>query len=294
MHRRTKFLLLALATAQTALTAPAHADNSRQQALVDRSTLAVQDLFQDAKPGSRAQRYLGKARAVMICPSVFHMSVGIGGSGGGCVLVSRDARGSWSDPAFYTLSSGSLGIQLGVESSELMLFVMSSRGLQALLDSQFKFNADASASFATLGSGIGDSTAGVSNTDILALQKSSGLFAGASLGGSKLTVNSGANRSYYNQSVGPEDVVITMRVNNPGADPLRSILSRVAAAQPATTTPLQSQPAQTQPSQTQPTDSASPYPSNYNPAKAYNTQVNGPTQLSPSGVQSQTLPPPPR
>ncbi|GAN53764.1 lipid-binding SYLF domain-containing protein [Tanticharoenia sakaeratensis] len=280
MSTRFRFTPILLA-APLALAAPmAQAAHGTQQALVDRATLTVQDMFQSANANSRAQRYLARARAVMVCPSIFRMSIGIGGSGGGCVLVSRDARGSWSDPAFYTLSSGSIGVQLGMDDSEMILFVMSARGLQALLDSQFKFNAGAGASFATLGTGIEDSTAGVSNTDILALQKSRGLFAGAALGGSKLTVNSGANRSYYNQSVGPEDIVVTMRVNNPGADPLRRILSQVT---PAPTTPVPPSGPMTSPTTPAAGTSTSPYPTNYDSSRAYGTRV--------PGVQSQSLPP---
>lgn len=162
-------LISTLCLASALTVSPAQA-GSKQQTLVDRATLAVQDIFQGTTPSSRAQRYLAKARAVMVCPSVFRMSIVFGGAGGGCLLLSRDARGSWSDPAFYTLSSASMGLQLGVESSELMFFVMSDRGLQALLDSQFKFAAGASASFANMGSGIESGSAGASNTDILALQ----------------------------------------------------------------------------------------------------------------------------
>jgi len=206
----------------------AHAQN-RQQTLVDRATLTIGDLFAGATPSSRIQRYLVRSRAVMVCPSIFRMSVGIGGSGGGCVLLSRDARGSWSDPAFFTIGSGSIGIQLGMQDSEAMFFIMTDHGLQVLLDNQFQMNANAAASFATMGSGIESGTTGAANTDIMAIQKSKGLFAGVALGGSKLSVNSGANRNYYNQSVGPEDIVIAMRVNNPGADPLRAALMRQTA-----------------------------------------------------------------
>ncbi|BAT19228.1 lipid-binding SYLF domain-containing protein [Asaia bogorensis] len=245
---------------------------SKQQALVDRATLAVQDIFQGTNPNSRAQRYLAKARAVMVCPSVFRMSIVFGGAGGGCLLLSRDARGSWSDPAFYTLSSASMGIQLGVESSELMFFVMSDRGLQALLDSQFKFSAGASASFANMGSGIESGSAGASNTDILALQKSSGLFAGASLGGSKLTIDSSSNRAFYNQPVGPEDIVISMRVNNTGADPLRRVLMQVVQQQGST--PATGSAAATGPATTSSAGS-SPYPANYDSRKSYASQSHG-------------------
>lgn len=275
-HRLRLGLASLLALAPLVAAPEIHAATS-QQSLIDRATLAVQDIFQNTTAQSSVQKYLAKSRAVMICPSIFHMSFGIGGSGGGCLLLSRDARGSWSDPAFYTLSSGSIGIQFGMEDSEMMLFVMSDRGLQALLDSQFKFNAGASASFATVGTGFEDSTAGVSNTDILAIQKSKGLFAGASLGGSKLTVNSGANRNYYNQTVGPEDIVVTMRVNNPGADPLRSILARVALAPVATAAVrAASSPASSS------SVSGNPYPANYDSSKSYTSQVSGGTVKSES------------
>ncbi len=265
-----------LATGLTALPATAA---TKQQALIDRATLAVQDIFQGTNPNSRAQRYLAKARAVMVCPSVFRMSIVFGGAGGGCLLLSRDARGSWSDPAFYTLSSASMGIQLGVESSELMFFVMSDRGLQALLDSQFKFSAGASASFANMGSGIERGSAGATNTDILALQKSSGLFAGASLGGSKLTVDSGSNRAFYNQPVGPEDIVISMRVNNTGADPLRRVLMQVVQQQGAATQGVTGASTASAASGAASASGGavgnSPYPSNYDSSKSYSSQSHG-------------------
>ncbi|GBQ81348.1 hypothetical protein AA13595_0608 [Gluconacetobacter johannae DSM 13595] len=230
--------------------APALAAGEKQQALVDRATLTVRDMFSGARSDSKITQYMTQARAVMVCPSIFRMSIGFGGSGGGCVLLSRDARGSWSDPAFFNLSSANVGIQLGMQDSQVMFFVMTDRGLQALLDNQFQLGANAAASFATMGSGIESGTTGQRNTDIMALQKSKGLFAGAALGGSKLSVNSGANRSYYNQIVGPEDIVISMRVNNPGADPLRAALTDVQAratasgpANRAPATPVYGQPA---------------------------------------------------
>jgi SH3 domain-containing YSC84-like protein 1 len=229
--------LAMLAAVLTLPAAPAMAGTERQQSLVDRATLTIRDMFVGARPNSKITRYMVQARAVMVCPSIFRMSIGFGGSGGGCVLMSRDARGSWSDPAFFTLSSANVGVQLGMQDSEVIFFVMTDRGLQALVDSQFQLGADAAASFATMGSGIESATTGERNTDIMALQKSKGLFAGAALGGSKLTVNSGANRSYYNQIVGPEDILISMRVNNPGADPLRSALSEVQAQATAAATP---------------------------------------------------------
>lgn len=219
---------LAVGVAALLLGAPLQAayaaDNA--QILVDKAALTVQDLFVGATATTPVVTNLAKARAVMVCPSIFRMSIVFGGAGGGCVLLARDARGSWSDPAFYTLGTASFGVQLGMQSSAVMFFVMTDRGLQALLDSQFQFGANAGVSFATLSSNAERGNAGARNTDILVAQKSQGLFAGASVAGTKLTVNSDVNRKYYSQTVGPEDILVTMRVNNPGADPLRSVLMR--------------------------------------------------------------------
>ncbi|MFT8719360.1 lipid-binding SYLF domain-containing protein [Acetobacter sp.] len=285
VRRLTRLFLSSAAVLGAIGFSPAgHAANDSQQALVDKATLAVQDVYTGAKTTDRVYRYLAQSRAVMVCPSVFRMSIGIGGSNGGCLLMSRDARGSWSDPAFYRLSTGSIGFQFGVQSSEVIFFVMTDRGLQALLDSQFQFGANAAASFATMGSGIESGTAGRTNTDIMAIQKSEGLFAGASLGGSKLTVDSDANRAYYNQIVGPTEIVISMRVNNAGADPLRAILTRystaAAAASTANSTVGSSASSSTTTSGTSGTGEAELTP--YNSA---------PVVSSGSGIQSQSLAP---
>lgn len=220
---------LVLAATMLASGMPAHAQAAESaQSTVDKAALSVQDIFLGANGQSVLVNNLAKSRAVMVCPAMFRMSIAFGGAHGECVLLAKDARGSWSDPAFYKLSSASFGIQFGVQSSQIIFFIMTDRGLQALLDSQFQFGSNAGASFANMSSAVASANAGASNTDILVAQKSQGVFAGASLGGSKLTVNSDENRAYYKQSVGPEDIVVSMRVNNPDADPLRSVLMRYA------------------------------------------------------------------
>ncbi|MCQ8241784.1 lipid-binding SYLF domain-containing protein [Rhizosaccharibacter radicis] len=242
----------------------------QQQQLVDRATLAAQDVLDWHQNGGSAQRYLAKAKAVMICPSIFRMSFVLGGSGGGCVLLARDGAGSWSAPAFYSMGSGSLGIQAGIQDAEIMLFIMSRKGLTAIMDSQFKFGADASIALATLGGGMEGAATPALTADIVAVEKTRGLFAGISLQGSSLSSDSVGDRAYYNQPVGPVDILVAMRVNNPGADPLRSTLMRFQNANRGAT------PAAGLP-----------------PAGSAPEQGAGPMQLAPTGaVQQQSLPPP--
>lgn len=197
---------------------------AQQQILVDQATVSVQTMFGKSRKNSAMHSYLKRSKAVMICPSITHMSMVFGGSGGKCVLLSKDARNSWSDPAFYNLSSGSFGLQLGYQNSQIIFFIMTQKGIQALLDHQFAFDANAGASFTSLNSSALAGGTSATHSDIYAVQKANGVFAGAALGGSKLSVDSAANHSYYGQIVGPEDIIINMRVNNVAADPLRRIL----------------------------------------------------------------------
>ena len=197
----------------------------RQQELVDRATLAAQDIANPVT-GHTAQGVLQKARAVMICPRLFRAGFLIGGEGGGCVLVARGGGGSWSAPAFYTMGSGSLGFQAGVQDAELMMMVMTSRGLDSVLDSQFKIGAGASVALVTLGGGVEGATGLAADADIIAFEKTRGFFAGISIEGSSMTADSVGDRAYYQQDVGSRAIVMAMGVNNPGADPLRAVLMR--------------------------------------------------------------------
>ena len=285
-RRSAPVLLAATLLATTLLTTLAghgalaqSARQQQQQELVDRATLTAQDVlnWHDNDPTER--HLLVRAKGVMICPSIFRMSFLFGGSGGGCVLLSRDANGSWSAPAFYSMGSGSFGLQAGVQDAEVMLFIMTRRGLTAVMDSQFKIGADASLAFATLGVGMEGATTAAFRADIVAVEKARGLFAGIALQGSIMSSDSVGDRAYYGQPVGPEDIVVAMRVNNPGADPLRAVLMRYGSAGPV-----------------QPPSSPPPYgPPPYGPPGAYAqpSQANGPMQLAPTGpVQQQALPPP--
>ena len=256
----------------------------RQQELVDRATLTAQDIL-GWRQDDEGQRLLPYAKAVMICPSIFRMSFLFGGSGGGCVLLARDAAGSWSAPAFYSMGSGSFGLQAGIQDAEIMLFILTRKGLIAILDSQFKIGGDASLAFATLGLGVEGSTTAALRADIVAVEKTKGLFAGIALQGSIMSSDSAGDRAYYGQPVGAEDIVVAMRVNNPGADPLRAALIRFSA------------PAAPPAPYRQPTYSRQPAypPPSYPPGGGYGAPPAdaGPIQLAPtSPVQQQPLPPP--
>jgi len=219
-----KRLLLA-ATMFAAALAPSAALADSPQHLVDSATLSLEDLL-DGPAGPQTQDVLRRARAVVICPNIFRAGFGLGGEGGGCVLVARGAGGGWSDPAFYTLASGSFGFQIGLQSAEVLMMIMTSNGLNALLNSQVKLGGDAGLTVATLGAGVNGSMSAGLTADILTVSKSEGLYGGLTVSGSIFAQDNGRQQGYYGSDVNSRQIVIDMQAHNPGANPLRAELAR--------------------------------------------------------------------
>jgi lipid-binding SYLF domain-containing protein len=216
-------LLLAAALALMPLVARAQ---SEQQILVDRATLAVQEMLGENEK-SDARTLLRRAKGALVCPRVFKAGFIFGGQGGGCVLVGR-GQGSWTYPAFYGMGAGSFGLQIGIQDAEILMIVLTEKGLQALLDSQFKIGADASISFVTLGAGVQGSTTAALRADIVAFSLSRGLYAGLTLDGSLISARSDWNTTYYGKPIAAQQLVLQGEGSNPGADPLREMLARFA------------------------------------------------------------------
>jgi lipid-binding SYLF domain-containing protein len=222
MKRLLLAATLALAPALACM-APAKAD--APQHLVDSSTLALEDLM-DGPTGTQAQDLLRKAKAVVICPNIFRGGFIFGGEGGGCVMSARSPTGGWSYPAIYGMGGGSFGLQAGVQNSEVMMLIMTDGGLNALLNSQFKFGADAGISIASFGVGANGSMSTALNADIISFSKSQGLYGGISLAGSIMSNDAAAQQSYYGQMLNARQIVVEGQGQNPGANPLRTLLGR--------------------------------------------------------------------
>jgi lipid-binding SYLF domain-containing protein len=280
----TMAALAALALLQTACSANGP---GQQQTLVDRSTLTIQEMMnQDVSQDPKS--LLRNAKAVMVCPRIFKAGFFFGGEGGNCVLLARAGNGTWSYPAFYQIGSGSFGFQFGIEDNQLLMLIMTERGLNAVMDSQIKLGANAGIAVATLGAGIGGSTTTAVGADIVAFAASRGLFGGVALEGSVMSTDSGGNQSYYGQPFAARQLVMQMQGANPGADSLRDVLTRYGS-RGAT---RQSGPAQGQPGY------APAYPA-YQPQGGRPAQSSQPSDgyVAPASsgdhgpVQEQNLPP---
>ena len=192
------------------------------QGIVDKARVAFGGFMRDDNYGWMRD-HLKDAKGVLIYPQVLKAGFIFGGSGGTGVLLSRDGKtGEWSNPAFYTMGSASVGLQIGGESAEVVLLVMSQKGMDSLLTSKFKLGGDASVALGPVGGGAkSDITA-----DFLSFAKSKGLYAGLNLDGSYIDVRESLNKAYYGQAVTPMDIIVKHSVSNKGADPLREELKK--------------------------------------------------------------------
>jgi lipid-binding SYLF domain-containing protein len=249
-----------------------------QQSLVDRATLALQEVMDLGDATADARSLLGRARAAMICPRVFRAGFIFGGQGGDCVLVARDGGGSWSSPAFYTMGGGSIGFQAGVQDAQVLMLIMNDKALQAILEHHFKLGADAGVALGTLGRGISGSTTTAVGADIVTIARARGLFAGISLDGNYLDPRAEWNRAYFGRDATAQQIVVEMAAHNPGSDPLRAALMRLSDAPPAAGAAPQNAPAAVPQGSAAPREVITPAPGN----------------ASTPQVQTESLSPPPR
>ena len=215
-------ILAAMLLVAAAPGAMAAADKEDAQGIVDKARVTLGGFMKD-KDYAWLRQNIKKAKGVLIYPQVLKAGFILGGSGGTGVLLVRDSKtGEWSDPAFYTLGSVSFGLQIGGEAAEVVLLVMSQKGVDSLLTSKFKLGGDTSVALGPVGTGAkSDITA-----DFISFAKSKGLYAGLNLDGSYLDVRDSLNKSYYGKDATPADITVKRSVSNKGAVPLREELKK--------------------------------------------------------------------
>jgi len=161
-----------------------------------------------------------KAKGIFIVPRMLRAGFFIGGSGGSGALLAKNRKtGEWSYPAFYTMGSVSIGMQIGADTSEILLVVMTDKGIDAMLSKEFKVGGDVAFAAGPVGA-----TAKAQTADILAYGRSKGAFVGVSLDGAVIAPRYKWNNTYYGKEVSLVDILINQTVSNPQADNLREAL----------------------------------------------------------------------
>ncbi len=227
MHPVKHFTLIALA-AFVGFTVTASATEkdeiSAAQTVVDDAVETLRNFESDSKQAWFREN-VGKARGLFIVPRLGKGGFIFAGSGGRGLVVARDeSTGNWSQPAFFTVASASIGLQIGAQESEVIYLVMSDAGLSALMGTKFQLGADGSIATGPVGLGAQAAT-----TDILSFSRGVGLFGGISAEGTVIHPDFKRNEAYYGQPVSTSEILLRHSVQNVDAGPLVAQVSATAA-----------------------------------------------------------------
>jgi lipid-binding SYLF domain-containing protein len=222
---RRRLIALGLASGALALGAPALA--SEQQNLVDEARITAERFLSDAdyKP---MHLYVQNAYGVLIVPDMIKGGFVIGGQYGSGVFLGRDPQsGLWSEPAFFTVAGGSLGLQIGGEKVAAIYTFMNPRAVDRLLSAQLKIGANAGGALGPIGSGVGAGTTLNFGEDVYLFSKNEGLFGGVALDGTVITPKDQWDAAYHGQKLSATQIVKQKGVaSQPGAAELKNVLAR--------------------------------------------------------------------
>ncbi len=160
-----------------------------------------------------------KAKCIIVIPGVKKAAIGIGGrfGYGAAVCRSENGAGAWGPPLMISLKGGSVGFQIGGQSSDFVLLVMNSKGIDHLLRSKFTLGADASIAAGPIGRNAEAATDLQMHAEILSYSRSRGVFAGISLEGASLRQDTKANRAIYGSKVNPRALLLSPGQEIPSA-----------------------------------------------------------------------------
>jgi lipid-binding SYLF domain-containing protein len=224
-------VLVATLLAATVLVRPliAMADDAQDaRQLVEKARLTFENFMADQDLGPNVRSLVKRAKGVLIYPQVLKGAFIVGGSGGsGAMLAYDDKTSRWGGPAFYTIGEASFGLQIGGQSSEVVLVALTDRGVASLLSTSAKLGADVGIAVGPVGAGAEAATANLS-ADLVSYSRSKGLFAGISLEGAVVAVRHALNKAYYGKEVTPAAILVQQEVTNPQAADLVRAVSKAA------------------------------------------------------------------
>lgn len=198
----------------------------RGQHLVDESVATI-ERFQTIEGLQRFSEFLPDAVGLMIFPRILKAGLFFGGEAGNGILMARTPSGGWSAPAFYSMGTGSFGMQIGAQDTEMILVIRNRGAVDAVLKDQAKFGADAGFTAGIYGVGAEASTTTNLGVDVLAFTNSRlGGYIGVSVEGAIMARRQDLNEGVYGVGVTPEQIVSDPAYKLARADRLHNLLAR--------------------------------------------------------------------
>jgi SH3 domain-containing YSC84-like protein 1 len=199
MKRTGILLLLALFCAAT-VWAQNTGDHDKVVARMDDASKILNELLGAPDKGIPDEVFKN-AKCVAVVPSMVKGGFIFGAEHGRGVATCRTSDG-WSAPAFFVITGGSWGAQIGVQAADLVMLIMNQRGMNELLSSEFKLGGSGSVAAGPVGREASASTDWKMGAEVLTYSRTRGLFAGLTLNGAVIKQDDDSTRALYGRTVG--------------------------------------------------------------------------------------------
>jgi lipid-binding SYLF domain-containing protein len=179
------------------------------------------------------EEVLHHAKCIAVVPHLIKGGFVFGAEGGRGVATCRTATG-WSAPAFFSITGGNWGLQIGVEGIDLVMVFQGDTGMRRLVASKFEIGADASVAAGPVGRHASADTDWKMNAEILTYSRAKGVFAGVTLNGAAVRRDDDSTDAFYGHEIPTRDILTGQVAPPPGS---RAFLDsiREAKAQSAST-----------------------------------------------------------
>jgi lipid-binding SYLF domain-containing protein len=261
------FVPLLLAAAGAAgLSQPALAGAREEAKLIEAS--GVLEELQSQRDNLIPDRLLSRAYGIAVIPNVIKVAAVVGGRRGTGALLVRDANGRFTDPVMVSFTGGNVGWQIGVQSTDIVLVFTTRKSIEGIADGKLTLGGDASVAAGPVGRSASAATDQNFTAEVYSYSRNRGLFAGVSIDGSILAINSKANSRLYGQTAPASDIIAgRIQTDAEAANRLQraiiastgSTAAPVPAVSNATTSPAESMPADASPAPTS-SSNAQTYP----------------------------------
>lgn len=203
-----------------------YAQVNKQQEKLEQSVKVLKDFT--AMKESIPEELLKVTQGIIIVPKMINAGFVLAGKRGKGIAVVKKEDGTWSDPVFVTITGGSVGFQAGVQAVDLVLIFKSRETLQNIGNGSFTLGGDASVTAGPVGRNSSASTDYKLEAEVYSYSRSKGLFAGISLSGSAISIDSKYNEAFYGNDDDAETLFTESESDSPAVSELRSVLNDIS------------------------------------------------------------------
>ncbi|MBC8287103.1 MAG: lipid-binding SYLF domain-containing protein [Nitrospinae bacterium] len=184
-------------------------DGAQQRKLLRTGQLVLEEI-QNSPDHNIPAKLIAKAKAIIVFPTMVKAGFFVGARyGKGFASVRSEDNGEWGAPAFLYTAGGSFGFQFGAEAVDLILLVMTQRGLEGLLSEKFTLGGDIALAVGPVGRHAEASADVFMQGEIYSYSRSKGIFGGVSVKGTVITSDVDANQAYYGKPLTAENILLS-------------------------------------------------------------------------------------